>query len=109
MAFNNLQPASGPFWIAPGGSVDIIMWYGNPGTDNGAQWIMAHPIAGQPPTQLQVSNFRKILDYSLGIITQNGSAQYSYDPNSAYYRYRATVTNLGSQGVFFNIQGGGNV
>ena|SRR5579863_9595193 len=110
MSFNNLQPSSGPFFLAPGESIDVIVWFGNPGDDRGAQWIMAHPIKGpnNPPTTLQVSNFRKILDYSIGSVTENGSAQYSWDPDSSYYQYAATVTNLGDQGSFFNVQGGGN-
>jgi hypothetical protein len=30
-AFNGLQPVSGPFFLAPGASARINMWYGDPG------------------------------------------------------------------------------
>src|SRR5262245_8116401 len=99
MGFNNLQPASGPFFLAPGASVRINVWFGNPGDDQGAQWIMAHPIHGEPPCELVVSDFSKILDYSIGVLIINGGPEYSYDPNSFYYRYGVTVTNWGTQGV----------
>jgi hypothetical protein len=108
MAFNGLQPASGPFFLAPNQSIGITMWYGDPGDDHGAQWIMAHPISNprQPPATLQVSGFTKDLDYSVGEIQENGDPVYTYfDP---YYRYGVTVTNVSDVGVFFNIQGGGN-
>lgn len=108
MAFNDLQPASGPFFLAPGQSAAITMWHGDPGEDHGAQWIMAHPIANenQPPASLEVSHFCKHLEYAIGQVSENGEAVYSYfDP---YYRYGVTVTNVGDSGVFFSIQGGGN-
>jgi len=108
MAFNGLTPASGPFFLAPGASTGIIVWFGNPGDDHGAQWIMAHPISSpsQPPAQLTVSNFTKILDYSIGSVTENGDPVFSYE--DPFYRYSVTVTNTGSSGVFFSVQGGGN-
>lgn len=108
MSFNGLQPASGPFFLNPGQSMGILVWFGDPGDDRGAQWIMAHPIRGEPPTELQVSNFSKILDYSIGVVSTNGEPEYSYEPSSFYYQYAVTVTNLGSRGVRFNVQGGGN-
>jgi len=106
MSFNGLQPSSGPFLLGPGQSTSIIMWYGDPGNDKGALWIMAHPLKGQPPTTLLVKNFTKILDYEIKWVNSEGDS--GYDSDSAYYRYGATVTNLGNQAVFFNIQGGGN-
>jgi hypothetical protein len=108
MSFNGLQPSTGPFFIAPGASLGIVVWFGDPGDDRGAQWIMAHPIQGEPPTSLRVTDFTKSLDYSIGTVTENGDPVYGYDPNSAYYRYGVTVTNLGNSGVHFNVQGGGN-
>lgn len=110
MAFNGLQPASGPFYLGPGASMRIWVKFGDPGEDHGAQWIMAHPLAnGQPPAELVVSDQSKVLGYSIGTVTENGSPQYSYDPSSAYYQYQVTVTNWGSSGTHFNVQGGGNV
>jgi len=109
MAFNGLQPADGPFFLAPGESTGIIVWFGDPGDDRGAQWIMAHPIAAdtQPPAQLTVSGFTKELHYEVGQVQENGDPVYRYfEP---YYRYSVTVTNTGDSAVFFNVQGGGNV
>lgn len=57
MGFNNLQPASGPFFLAPGGVARIVVWFGNPGDDHGAQWIMAHPLDEKVPASLTVSDF----------------------------------------------------
>lgn len=107
MGFNGLQPASGPFFLAPGASVRINMWYGDPGDDHGAQWIMAHPLAGEVPTELVVSDHSKILKYAIGCIEENGPPQ-ACPGEDPYYRYGVTVTNWGSSGVHFNIQGGGN-
>jgi hypothetical protein len=109
MAFNGLQPASGPFSLAPGASMRIWVRRGDPGDDRGAQWIMAHPIRnGQPPTELVVSDHSKVLDYEIGTVTINGPPEYGYDPNSSYYLYQVTVTNWGSSATLFNVQGGGN-
>lgn len=109
MAFNNLQPASGPFFLAPGGAVRIEVWFGDPGVDKGAQWIMAHPLRGEPPTELVLSDFAKRIDYEIGWVRVNGAPEYGYEPKSAYWRYRVTVRNAGTRGVRFNVQGGGNV
>ena len=109
MAFNGLQPASGPFYLSPGGAMRIWVRRAG-GQDYGAQWIMAHPLRnGQPPTELVVSDHSKVLDYSIGTITENGPPVYGYDPESSYYEYRVTVRNWGAQGTLFNVQGGGNV
>jgi len=109
MSFNGLQPASGPFFLAPGASTGLVVWFGNPGDDRGAQWIMAHPISAdtQPPARLTVSQFTKELDYELGQVQENGDPVYRFF--QPYYRYSVTVTNTGDSGVFFNVQGGGNV
>ncbi|WP_322750968.1 MULTISPECIES: hypothetical protein [unclassified Frankia] len=107
MAFNGLQPASGPFFLAPGASVRLNMWYGNQGDDHGAQWIMAHPLSGEAPTELIVSDHSKILDYAIGCVEENGSPR-ACPGQDPYYRYGVTVTNRGTSGVRFNIQGGGN-
>jgi hypothetical protein len=108
MAFNNVQPASGPFYLAPGASTRIYLWFGRVGDDRGAQWIMAHPLRGEPPCELVLSDFAKSIDYEIGTVTINGPAQYGYEPSSAYWRYHVTVRNTGSRGVRFNVQGGGN-
>ena len=108
MGFNNLQFASGPIYLAPGASIGLVVWFGDPGDDLGAQWIMANPIRGEAPTELVVSDHSKILAYSIGTVTINGPPVYGYDPNSSYYQYGVVVTNRGASGVLFNVQGGGN-
>jgi hypothetical protein len=109
MAFNDLIPASGPFTLGPGQSMRLVVWFGNPGDDHGAQWIMAHPIGnGQPPAELVVSDASKILDYEIGQMTENGAPVYSYVADSRYYKYGVTVTNWGASACAFSVQGGGN-
>jgi hypothetical protein len=108
MGFNNLQPASGPFYLGPGASTRVNLWFGRLGDDQGAQWIMAHPLRGEPPTELVLSNFSKSIDYEIASVTINGAPEYGYDASTAYWRYHVTVRNAGSAGVRFNVQGGGN-
>jgi hypothetical protein len=109
MAFNDLQPAAGPFSLAAGQAMRVNVWFGDPGDDHGAQWIMAHPLGnGQPPAELALSDFSKILDYEIGTVTENGPPVYGYDADSRYYRYGVTVTNWGSSACSFSVQGGGN-
>jgi len=104
MACNNLQPSSGPYYLAPGGTARITMWYGNPGDDHGAQWIMAHPLPGEYPCELVVSDFSKSLDY--GLVGAGSGGSFDYSQASPYYRYAVTVTNWGPHGDRFNLQGG---
>jgi hypothetical protein len=108
MAFNHVQPKSGPFYLGPYASMAVAIYFGKIGDDHGAIWIMANPIKGQPPTTLQVSDFTKMLDYSVKSVSINGDPVMGFDPKSAYYWYGCTVTNLGPDGVFFNLDGGGN-
>jgi hypothetical protein len=106
MAFNGV-PASGPIYIAPGNSIGV--WIGFGGADMGAQWIMANPVSGptQPPASLMVSNFTKVLTYDDTIVGENGPPTYTYQ--NPHIDYDAVVTNTGDSGVYFNLQGGGNV
>ena len=101
MSFSNV----GPYFLSPGGSTRIAIWWPAPG-DRGAQWIMAHAANDQPPTELQVSGFTKQLAYSLAYHRSDCTSGWIHD--SYYYRYLVTVTNLGSYGVWFTLQGGGN-
>src|SRR5947209_1874190 len=107
MAFNDLTPASGPFYLAPGAWIAVVVWFGNR-EDRGAQWIMAHPLRGEAPTMLEATNHAKILDYSIGTVVQNGPPTYHYNPDDAQYSYQAVITNKGNVGVRFSVQGGGN-
>jgi len=107
MSFNGLQPASGPFFLAPGASIRINVWFGDPGDDQGAQWIMAHPLDEGFGTELALSDHSKILEYQIGCIQENGPPQ-ACPGSGPFYRYGVTVTNWGGTGVHFNVQGGGN-
>ena len=109
MGFNGLQPASGPFFLAPGEAMRIWVRFGDPGDDLGAQWIMAHPLESNPPTpaSLTVSDFTKTRGYTIASVTENGAPIYTYD-GQTYIEYDVTVTNTGQYPVFFNVQGGGN-
>jgi len=100
MAFNQLQPASGPFFLAPGNS--LRLWVRRDGgNDFGAQWIMADPNDEGHPAELMVSDFTKERAYSIG----NTQGQF-FDP---FIRYWVTVHNTGNFPVHFTVQGGGNV
>ena len=100
MAFNKLQPSSGPFFLAAGASMRIFVT--RPGeADFGAQWIMADPNNEGHPVKLTVSDFTKELAFHTG----NTQGQF-FDP---FTRYAVTVHNTGSFACHFTVQGGGNV
>lgn len=99
MAFNNVQPPEGPFSLSVGDSVGVSIFYGNPGQDRGAQWIMANPI-GRSPGALEVSGFVKRRQFLGGRDTA--------------VTYEATVTCIDDGGsgyglTLFDLSGGGNV
>ena len=109
MAFN-LQPASGPFFLAPGESMRCwvrLDYFIDPdgaqiGRDLGAQWIMAHPLetADKQPVALIVSELTKSIDYAFF----NTKGEGLFNPD---YQYWVTVKNTGQSAVFFSLQGGG--
>jgi hypothetical protein len=107
MAFNDVQPASGPFTIALGGSLRVWIQHGGTedrGDDHGAQWIMAHPLEGMPAT-LQVSDFAKQRNYE---IEQEAGGVLVSGIGDTGIRYWATVRHVGGGATRFNLQGGGN-
>lgn len=106
MAFNDVQQASGPFFLAPGAPMRINIGWPPPG-DHGAQWIMAHPIDEGWDTELVVSDHSKILGHAVGCIEINGAPQ-ACPGSDPFYWYAVTVTNWGTTGIHFNVQGGGN-
>jgi hypothetical protein len=91
MAFNNVQPASGPFVLGPNGSTRVWIRFPN-GRDNGATWIMADPIG---IGSLTVSDFTK----RKGVREREQVEVF----------YLATVTNNQPVPVLFTLQGGGNI
>jgi hypothetical protein len=109
MAFNKLQPASGPFYLGARQSMDILIWRGasdmQEGKDHGAQWIMADPVDEGFPVTLQVNNFCKMLRFKYA------TSETDVEPFSGpYINYRVTVTNVGFvDACHFTVQGGGNV
>lgn len=100
MAWRNV----GSYYLAAGQSGRYWVAWPAPG-DEGPQWIMAHAAKGQEPTELVVTDHAKQLDYELGWVRSDGASGYHYD--SLYYRYLVTVTNQGSHGVTFSLEGGG--
>ena len=92
MSFNHLQPPDGPFILGPDGSMRVWVRFGNPGEDQGAQWIMADPIG---LGSLTVDGFTK----EKRIIGPHGRTD---------VRYWATVTNNDPVPVLFTLTGGGN-
>lgn len=66
---------------------------------------MAHANKREAPTELQVNEISKALDYSIAWVRSDGS--YGWDYDSVYYVYYVTICNRGSYGVRFSLQGGG--
>jgi hypothetical protein len=96
MAFNGLQPASGPFSLSVGDATRV--WVTRHGGDDlGAQWIQA---SSTGPGSLQVDHFAK-------------SRTVDSDGQSFTVKYWCTVTALDDGGsglgvVLFSVDGGGN-
>jgi hypothetical protein len=96
MAFNGV----GLYYLNPGDTISVEIFWGV-GEDHGAQWIMAHAEldTGSYPQfgegAFQVNNHRKIVDLSA-------------DTGSTNVFYWCDVTNVGTFGTFFSLQGGGN-
>jgi hypothetical protein len=120
MGFNQLQPPSGPFSLAPGASTRIWVWYGSGGPgqqmgdDHGAQWIMADCVdvdAAVPllslPASLVVSDFTKVREFWSGY--DEATNTYYIDFALTVVRYEVTVRNTSRDVVYFTVQGGGNI
>lgn len=122
MSFNNVWPATGPFFLDAGASTVVQIKRGvsdftQPGEDRGAQWIMADPVAPkkgekQFVVQLQVSNFSKTRNYldgpnTIEILGSDGEVIGTINGITDII-YSAMVTNVGQNPAFFTLQGGGN-
>lgn len=94
----------GLYYLGPGQTVKVGVFWSAPG-DKGPQYIMAHAKKGEPPTELEVREYSKVLDYSIAWTRSDGT--YGWDYDSIYYEYCVTVRNLGSFAVLFSLQGGG--
>lgn len=93
-------------FIAPGATVQWWFRWGS-GVDHGPQWAMAHPIPGEPDVVLVTERVGKKLRCEIGQIIINGPAQYSCAETGSLYEYRAWITNDGSTGCRYQLQGGG--
>lgn len=108
MAFRNLSPATGPFFLSPRKSMDVVITFGGDwsmpeGADVGPIWIMASPILEGRPAQVQVSRFRKGIDYQDA--DAGGDITRYSRPN---FYYAVTVTNVTDFPCHFTLEGGGN-
>jgi hypothetical protein len=98
---------SSPIYIAPGSTIRIDFWWDAPG-DKGPQWAMGHPMRGEPSSPLATERVAKVVNCEIGQITINGPAQYGCgDPTTAYWSYYVDITNDGSEGCNFQLEGGG--
>jgi hypothetical protein len=116
MAFNKVGE---PISLAPGGSTLVWIWWPGGGQgqqmgdDQGAIWIMADPVdlnEGVPanfPASLSVSGFTKIRDLWSSYDPETNEPT-TIDATKTVVQYAVTVTNTGSEAVFFTVQGGGN-
>jgi len=85
----------------------MAFWWNKPG-DKGAQWAMAHPMAGEPSSALVTERVAKRVDCEIGVIIINGPAQYGCgDARTAYWSYYVDIKNDGTQGCRFQLEGGG--
>jgi len=95
------------FYIAPGSTIRIDFWWDRPG-DMGPQWAMGHPMRGEPPSALATERVAKVVACEIGQITINGPTHYGCgDPETAYWRYYADITNDGPEAFNFQLEGGG--
>ncbi len=95
------------FYIAAGAKIRIGFSWGHPG-DKGAQWAMAHPMRGEPPTALATERVAKEVACEIGKVTINGPAHYGCGaPETAYWSYYVDITNDGGEGCRFQLEGGG--
>jgi hypothetical protein len=94
------------FFIAPGATISItFLW--PPGVDHGPQWVMPHPLPGEPETWLVTERVGKKLICEIGQVTQNGEAQFRCVGTGSNYEYRVWITNDGKSGCRFQVEGGG--
>jgi hypothetical protein len=93
-------------FVSPGATVRIGLAWKRPG-DKGAQWAMAHPIAGEPPVNLATERVGKRVDCEIGVVRVNGPAEFGCgDPKTAFWSYFVDIRNEGTQGCRFQLEGG---
>ncbi len=75
----------------------------NQGQNFGAQIVMGDPKNDGVPGTLQMTNFEKSISYNEYFANGVG------DTNTAYWWYWVYITNTGTAGKWFSLQGGGFV
>jgi hypothetical protein len=92
-------------FIAPESTVRVNFWFRDR-RDAGAQWAMGHPLAR--PATLITERVSKEAVCEIGRLIQTDPPQYiCQDTGPQYWLYHAYITNEGSQGCSFKIEGGG--
>lgn len=93
-------------YIAPESTVRVNFWFSPERRDVGAQWAMGHTL--ERPATLITERVSKEADCEIGRIIFNDPPQYSCaDTGPWRWLYHAYITNEGSQGCRFKIEGGG--
>jgi hypothetical protein len=97
---------AGNFFLAPGATTRIRFWWGT-GVDHGPQWALPHPFPGQPDVWLVTERVGKRLICEIGVVTQNGPANYGCGGTGSSYEYAVWIKNDGGAGCRYELQGGG--
>jgi hypothetical protein len=97
---------TGNFFVAPGTTALLSFKWGD-GDDKGPQWAMAHPIPGDSDAPLATERVAKRLICEVGRVTINGPAQYSCAQTGSHYEYWVWISNRGTSGCRYQLEGGG--
>jgi hypothetical protein len=95
------------FFIAPGATSIIRFWWPPGSSDQGAQWAMAHPLAGASDSWLMTERVGKRRPCEIGTIAINGEPQYGCAATGADVEYRVFIRNDGASGTRYQLEGGG--
>lgn len=95
------------FFLAPGATMRVDFHFGNPGEDRGTVVATAHPLAGEPPTNLVTERLVKRVDCDPQGQRSTEPPTFFCNAADAFWRYAVDVRNEGRQGCRFQIEGGG--
>jgi hypothetical protein len=79
------------------------------GDDKGPQWAMAHPLPGERDVPLMTERVAKKLVCEFGEVVQNGDPSFHCAGTGSNYEYQVWITNDGTGGCNFQLEGGGVV
>jgi hypothetical protein len=68
---------------------------------------MAHPLPFEPEAPLVTERVAKKLICQIGVVSQNGEAQYSCGGTGSEYEYMVWLKNDGFSGCRYQLEGGG--